>query len=359
MPSGDSAGAAGWDVYTHGGRKRTRARRGRVGAKNGGARRRRNPADQHGPRRHPDGFDLDVDARRCRRGVPCRSSPRAASARLPICRKASVSAAPMRCWPRASSTTASSRCARRRRCSRATASPCGREAARRCEAQKAPARTPPVSPREVRVIGGAWKRSKLPVADRPGLRPTPDRVRETLFNWLGQALDGWRCVDAFAGSGALGFEAASRGAAEVVLVERDPALVASLQATRERLHADTVRVERADALQWMARATAAQRRPRLARSAVRCCAARAGTRRGRANRSRLRLRLRRGAGANGRGRRFRPRPRPVARGPRRLGALPASAQGDAGLRPRLHWAASGPSGHSAPASAPSAWRSTE
>jgi 16S rRNA (guanine966-N2)-methyltransferase len=63
---------------------------------------------------------------------------------------------------------------------------------------------------EVRLIGGLWKRSKLPVADRPGLRPTPDRVRETLFNWLGQDLTGWRCLDAFAGSGALGFEAAPR-----------------------------------------------------------------------------------------------------------------------------------------------------
>jgi 16S rRNA (guanine(966)-N(2))-methyltransferase RsmD len=109
-------------------------------------------------------------------------------------------------------------------------------------------------PREVRVIGGSWKRSKLPVADRPGLRPTPDRVRETLFNWLGQTLAGWRCVDAFAGSGALGFEAASRGAAEVVLLERDPALVASLVATKERLQATAIRVERADALQWLARA---------------------------------------------------------------------------------------------------------
>jgi 16S rRNA (guanine966-N2)-methyltransferase len=111
-------------------------------------------------------------------------------------------------------------------------------------------------PREVRVIGGSWKRSKLPVADRPGLRPTPDRVRETLFNWLGQTLAGWRCVDAFAGSGALGFEAASRGAAEVVLLERDPALVASLDATKTRLHADAVRIERADAVQWLARAPA-------------------------------------------------------------------------------------------------------
>jgi 16S rRNA (guanine(966)-N(2))-methyltransferase RsmD len=130
------------------------------------------------------------------------------------------------------------------------------------KARPAPAQRPPRSsasalPHEVRVIGGTWKRSKLPVADRPGLRPTPDRVRVTLFNWLGQTLAGWHCVDAFAGSGALGFEAASRGAAEVVLLERDPVLVASLAATRQRLSAETVRIERADALQWMARAPAA------------------------------------------------------------------------------------------------------
>jgi 16S rRNA (guanine966-N2)-methyltransferase len=109
-------------------------------------------------------------------------------------------------------------------------------------------------PREVRIIGGRWKRSKLPVADRPGLRPTPDRVRETLFNWLGPDLQGWRCLDAFAGSGALGFEAASRGAAEVVLLERDPALVTLLAASKARLGAETLRIERSDALQWMARA---------------------------------------------------------------------------------------------------------
>ena len=78
---------------------------------------------------------------------------------------------------------------------------------------------------EVRIIGGQWKRSKLPVADKPGLRPTPDRVRETLFNWLGQNLGDWRVLDAFAGSGALGFEAASRGAATVLLLERDADLV--------------------------------------------------------------------------------------------------------------------------------------
>ena len=106
-------------------------------------------------------------------------------------------------------------------------------------------------PNEVRLIGGQWKRSKLPVADRPGLRPTPDRVRETLFNWLGQDLSGWRVLDAFAGSGALGFEAASRGAAEVLLLERDAALVASLNASRQRLGAVALRVERADAMAWM------------------------------------------------------------------------------------------------------------
>jgi 16S rRNA (guanine(966)-N(2))-methyltransferase RsmD len=110
------------------------------------------------------------------------------------------------------------------------------------------------APHEVRVIGGQWKRSKLPVADKPGLRPTPDRVRETLFNWLGQDLTGWRCLDAFAGSGALGFEAASRGAAEVVLLELDRSLVASLAQTCTRLKANAVRVESADALAWMARA---------------------------------------------------------------------------------------------------------
>ncbi len=109
---------------------------------------------------------------------------------------------------------------------------------------------------EVRLIGGRLKRSRLPVADRPGLRPTPDRVRETLFNWLGQDLSGWRVLDAFAGSGALGFEAASRGAAEVLLLERDAVLVASLERTRQRLAVDSLRVERADALAWMARCAA-------------------------------------------------------------------------------------------------------
>jgi len=107
---------------------------------------------------------------------------------------------------------------------------------------------------ELRIIGGQWKRSKLPVADVPGLRPTPDRVRETLFNWLGRDLDGWRCLDAFAGAGGLGFEAASRGAAEVTLIERDNKLVRNLLEVHTRLKAGSaVRVVAGDAMAWMAR----------------------------------------------------------------------------------------------------------
>lgn len=101
---------------------------------------------------------------------------------------------------------------------------------------------------EVRIIGGQWKRTKLPVADKPGLRPTPDRVRETLFNWLDHDLAGWRCVDAFAGTGALGLEAASRGAASVLLVEQDAGLVARLNQLCQRLQARSVQVRRGDGL---------------------------------------------------------------------------------------------------------------
>jgi len=107
-------------------------------------------------------------------------------------------------------------------------------------------RAPVNAPQEVRIIGGQWKRTKLPVADRPGLRPTPSRVRETLFNWLGQDLSSLRCLDAFAGTGALGLEAASRGAAEVVLVEQDAALLNNLSRMVTKLKADAVRVERGD-----------------------------------------------------------------------------------------------------------------
>jgi 16S rRNA (guanine966-N2)-methyltransferase len=82
---------------------------------------------------------------------------------------------------------------------------------------------------QVRLSGGAFGRRVLAVPNVPGLRPTPDRVRETLFNWLGQRLDGWHCLDAYAGSGALGLDAASRGAARVWLVERHPLACRQLQ----------------------------------------------------------------------------------------------------------------------------------
>ena len=110
---------------------------------------------------------------------------------------------------------------------------------------------------EVRIIGGQWKRTRLKVVSKPGLRPTPDRVRETLFNWLGQDLTGWRCLDAFAGTGVLGFEAASRGAASVLMLEHDPALVAQLAAQQQRLGAEAVRVQRGDAVSALRQATPA------------------------------------------------------------------------------------------------------
>ena len=109
-----------------------------------------------------------------------------------------------------------------------------------------PVRPRAVQTHEVRIIGGLFKRTKLPVADKPGLRPTPDRVRETLFNWLGQDLTGWRCLDAFAGTGALGFESASRGASEVRLIENDAALVDQLKRLATQLNMQAVQVARAD-----------------------------------------------------------------------------------------------------------------
>ena len=110
---------------------------------------------------------------------------------------------------------------------------------------------------EIRIIGGQWKRTRLPVPQRPGLRPTPDRVRETLFNWLGQDVTGWRCLDAFAGTGALGLEAASRGAASVVLVEQDGELLARLQQHVQRLQARSVQVRRGDGVAALRQCAAA------------------------------------------------------------------------------------------------------
>ncbi|MEI6000809.1 16S rRNA (guanine(966)-N(2))-methyltransferase RsmD [Paraburkholderia bengalensis] len=104
----------------------------------------------------------------------------------------------------------------------------------------------------IRIIGGDWKRTPLPVIDLDGLRPTPDRVRETLFNWLGQRLDGQRCLDLFAGSGALGFEAASRGASRVLMVERHARAAAQLRANQAKLAASAIEVAEADALRLAA-----------------------------------------------------------------------------------------------------------
>lgn len=106
---------------------------------------------------------------------------------------------------------------------------------------------------QVRIIGGRHRGRKLIVADAPGLRPTPDRVRETLFNWLGQNLTGWHCLDLFAGSGALGFEAASRGAAEAILVEQVAPVARCLQAAAHTLGDPAVRVVCADALAYLKR----------------------------------------------------------------------------------------------------------
>lgn len=107
---------------------------------------------------------------------------------------------------------------------------------------------------QVRIIGGSHRSRLIRFPDSAGLRPTPDRVRETLFNWLGQTLYGKRCLDLFAGSGALGFEAASRGAREVVMVESDPAVFRALQASAANLALANVALHRADGLEFAARA---------------------------------------------------------------------------------------------------------
>jgi 16S rRNA (guanine966-N2)-methyltransferase len=122
-----------------------------------------------------------------------------------------------------------------------------------------PSKTGPRHPHEaprlqqqVRIIGGLWKRTPLPVLPVQGLRPTPDRVRETVFNWLTHLIDarweGLSCLDLFAGTGALGFEAASRGADKVLMVEAHTPAVRQLEATRTKLHATDIEIVRGDAL---------------------------------------------------------------------------------------------------------------
>ena len=104
---------------------------------------------------------------------------------------------------------------------------------------------------QLRIIGGEWRGRKLAFADLPGLRPTGDRIRETLFNWLAPYLPGARCLDLFAGSGALGLEAASRGASKVVMLDTAPAVVRLLREHCATLRASGVEVLQADALQYL------------------------------------------------------------------------------------------------------------
>jgi 16S rRNA (guanine966-N2)-methyltransferase len=105
----------------------------------------------------------------------------------------------------------------------------------------------------VRIIGGQWRSRRLEFPERDGLRPTPDRVRETVFNWLAPWIIGARCLDLFAGSGAFAFEALSRGAAHAVLVEREPEALAALHDNRERLHADAAEIVAGDGLDYLSR----------------------------------------------------------------------------------------------------------
>ena len=105
-------------------------------------------------------------------------------------------------------------------------------------------------PNTVRIIGGLWRSRLIEFPDAADLRPTPDRVRETLFDWLGQDLAGMACLDLFAGSGALGFEALSRGAASVVMVEKHPAALRALRDNAQKLGAANLTVVRGDALEF-------------------------------------------------------------------------------------------------------------
>jgi len=104
---------------------------------------------------------------------------------------------------------------------------------------------------EVRIVGGRWRGRKVRFPDVPGLRPSPDRVRETLFNWLAPVMQGARVLDLFAGSGVLGFEALSRGAASAVLVERDRSAARQLRDSAAGLGADAAEIVEGDALAWL------------------------------------------------------------------------------------------------------------
>ncbi len=121
------------------------------------------------------------------------------------------------------------------------------------QAPSVDAALPPPAPNRIRIIGGAWRRRVIRFPPAPGVRPTPDRVRETLFNWLGQDLSGRRCLDLYAGSGALTLEAASRGAALAVAVDRNRALVEALRANAAAFDATAVEATLGDARSFIAR----------------------------------------------------------------------------------------------------------
>ena len=109
---------------------------------------------------------------------------------------------------------------------------------------------PRIRANRVRIIAGVWRSRLIEFPDVAGLRPSPDRVRETLFNWLGQDLVGMVCLDLFAGSGALGFEALSRGAASVVMVEKNPIALSALRQNAQKLGATNLTIIRGDALEF-------------------------------------------------------------------------------------------------------------
>jgi 16S rRNA (guanine966-N2)-methyltransferase len=110
-----------------------------------------------------------------------------------------------------------------------------------------------VTRNKVRIIGGAWRSRLIHFPDAEGLRPTPDRVRETLFNWLGQTLEGKTCLDLFAGSGVLGFEALSRGARQVVMVEKNRRVLQALRENAAKLGASNLELVEEDALKFLGR----------------------------------------------------------------------------------------------------------
>jgi 16S rRNA (guanine966-N2)-methyltransferase len=121
--------------------------------------------------------------------------------------------------------------------------------------EKRPTRQTGKPPGSVRIIAGEWRGRRIEVAAGPGIRPTPDRVRETLFNWLAPVLPGMHCLDLYAGTGVLGLEALSRGAAESWFVEQDAAAARALEMVLDRFDGpshDRGRVLRADARRWLA-----------------------------------------------------------------------------------------------------------